>query len=181
MRSEMIRRISSASLHTGSKTRGCAFKNFQRKAKAFTTLRAPRPPKSCRSYHAGRQPSRIPAPSALVPLAQAPAGEFLKTCHWHVFLTEFHLIGSNPLQPILQQKNRPKAVSLPNRWLGQQDSNLHNWYQKPGSCHWTMAQCARLGFWDYNVFTGFASPANMHASLPGSAPESGNAHSTFFG
>jgi hypothetical protein len=26
------------------------------------------------------------------------------------------------------------------RWLGQQDSNLHNWYQKPGSYHWTMAQ-----------------------------------------
>ena len=78
-------------------------------------------------------------------------------------------------------KNHPKAVSFSEIWLGQQDSNLHNWYQKPGSCHWTMAQCARLGFWDYNVFTGFASPANMHASLPGSAPESGNAHSTFFG
>ena len=37
-------------------------------------------------------------------------------------------------------KNRPKAVSFSNIWLGQQDSNLHNWYQKPGSCHWTMAQ-----------------------------------------
>ncbi len=96
MRSEMIRRISSASLHTRSKTRGCAFKNFQRKTKAFTTLRAPRPPKSCRSYHAGRQPSRIPAPSALVPLAHAPAGNSLKTCHWHVFLTGIHLIGSSP-------------------------------------------------------------------------------------
>lgn len=38
------------------------------------------------------------------------------------------------------KKNRPKAVSFSNIWLGQQDSNLHNWYQKPGSCHWTMAQ-----------------------------------------
>ena len=37
-------------------------------------------------------------------------------------------------------KNRPKAVSFSEIWLGQQDSNLHNWYQKPGSCHWTMAQ-----------------------------------------
>ncbi|MBQ9020927.1 MAG: hypothetical protein IJ113_02775 [Eggerthellaceae bacterium] len=27
---------------------------------------------------------------ALDPLAQAPAGEFLKTRHWRVFLTEFH-------------------------------------------------------------------------------------------
>ena len=26
-----------------------------------------------------------------------PSGEFLKTAHWAVFLTEFHLIGSNPL------------------------------------------------------------------------------------
>ena len=25
-----------------------------------------------------------------------PSGEFLKTAHWAVFLTEFHLIGSNP-------------------------------------------------------------------------------------
>lgn len=25
-------------------------------------------------------------------------------------------------------------------WLGQQDSNLHSWYQKPESYHWTMAQ-----------------------------------------
>lgn len=31
------------------------------------------------------------------PRRKAPAGEFLKTAHWAVFLTEFHLIGSNPV------------------------------------------------------------------------------------
>ena len=41
----------------------------------------------------------VPAsPSAKpTPPSQARSGEFLKTCHWHVFLTEFHLIGSNPV------------------------------------------------------------------------------------
>ena len=86
----------------------------------------------------GQQDSR--ALRALSPLAQAPADKSLKACHRHVFFTGFHLIGSNPLHPARQQKNRPKAVSFSNIWLGQQDSNLHNWYQKPGSCHWTMAQ-----------------------------------------
>ena len=30
------------------------------------------------------------------PPSQAQSGEFLKTLHWSVFLTEFHLIGSSP-------------------------------------------------------------------------------------
>ena len=30
------------------------------------------------------------------PLRLKPSGEFLKTAHWAVFLTEFHLIGSSP-------------------------------------------------------------------------------------
>ena len=30
------------------------------------------------------------------PLGLKPSGEFLKTAHWAVFFTEFHLIGSNP-------------------------------------------------------------------------------------
>ena len=33
------------------------------------------------------------------PPSQAQSGEFLKTCHWHVFYTEFHLISSNPTSP----------------------------------------------------------------------------------
>ena len=31
-----------------------------------------------------------------LPLRLKPSGEFLKTAHWAVFLTEFHLIGSSP-------------------------------------------------------------------------------------
>ena len=41
-----------------------------------------------------------------------------------------------------RQKGGSRSVSgspLCMFWLGQQDSKLHNWYQKPGSCHWTMA------------------------------------------
>lgn len=85
----------------------------------------------------GQQDSR--ALRALSPLAQAPAGKSLKTCHRHVFFTGFHLIGSNPLHPARQQKTARRRFRS-QLWLGQQDSNLHNWYQKPGSCHWTMAQ-----------------------------------------
>ena len=33
---------------------------------------------------------------APLPLRLKPSGEFLKTAHWAVFLTEFHLIGSSP-------------------------------------------------------------------------------------
>ena len=41
----------------------------------------------------------VPAFAARTPTppSQARSGEFLKTCHRHVFLTEFHLIGSNPV------------------------------------------------------------------------------------
>ena len=35
-----------------------------------------------------------------------PSGEFLKTAHWAVFLTEFHLIGSNP-RNLTRKTNRP--------------------------------------------------------------------------
>ena len=35
-----------------------------------------------------------------------PSGEFLKTAHWAVFLTEFHLIGSNP-RNLTRKQNRP--------------------------------------------------------------------------
>ena len=34
--------------------------------------------------------------SRALPLRLKPSGEFLKTAHWAVFLTEFHLIGSSP-------------------------------------------------------------------------------------
>lgn len=113
-------------------------------------------------------PAGFPRPTGALPLGCfAPAGESLKTSHWLVFLTGFHLIGSNPLRTKTQQKNRPKAVLLPNMWLGQQDSNLHNWYQKPGSCHWTMAQRSALwAFWHYIVFflQGKTSPCFTEAT-----------------
>ena len=45
----------------------------------------------------------VPAFAARTPTppSQARSGEFLKTCHWHVFLTEFHLIGSSPRRKAL--------------------------------------------------------------------------------
>ena len=39
-------------------------------------------------------------------LGQKPSGEFLKTAHRAVFLTEFHLIGSNP-RNLTRKQNRP--------------------------------------------------------------------------
>ena len=41
---------------------------------------------------------------APLPLRLKPSGEFLKTAHWAVFLTEFHLIGSSPA-PCSKTKN----------------------------------------------------------------------------
>ena len=40
------------------------------------------------------------------PLRLKPSGEFLKTAHRAVFLTEFHLIGSNP-HNLTKNQNRP--------------------------------------------------------------------------
>ena len=40
------------------------------------------------------------------PLRLKPSGEFLKTAHRAVFLTEFHLIGSNPYN-LIRKQNRP--------------------------------------------------------------------------
>ena len=41
---------------------------------------------------------------APLPLRLKPSDEFLKTAHWAVFLTEFHLIGSSPA-PCSKTKN----------------------------------------------------------------------------
>lgn len=50
-------------------------------------------------------PAGFPRPTGALPLGCfAPAGESLKTSHWLVFLTGFHLIGSNPLRTETQQK-----------------------------------------------------------------------------
>ena len=59
---------------------------------------------------------------APLPLRLKSSGEFLKTAHWAVFLTEFHLIGSSPapcskngkrssiaLKPLSPQRQRAEA------------------------------------------------------------------------
>ena len=58
-----------------------AIKNAVRRT-AFNTMAGP--------------PGFLAALRAPRPLRLKPSGEFLKTAHWAVFLTEFHLIGSNP-------------------------------------------------------------------------------------
>ena len=58
-----------------------AIKNAVRRT-AFNTMAGP--------------PGFLAALRAPLPLRLKPSGEFLKTAHWAVFLTEFHLIGSNP-------------------------------------------------------------------------------------
>ena len=50
------------------------------------------------------------------PLRLKPSGEFLKTAHRAVFLTEFHLIGSNP-HNLTKNQNRPgNRLTCSIRW-----------------------------------------------------------------
>ena len=102
--------------------------------------------------------SRIPALcERSPPLAQAPAGKSLKTCHRHVFFTRFHLIGSNPLHPARQQKTaRRRFRSQIYGWASRirtyitgtknQGPAIGRW---PSVCH--------KAFCDYNV-SGMVKP-----------------------
>ena len=102
--------------------------------------------------------SRIPALcERSPPLAQAPAGKSLKTCHRHVFFTGFHLIGSNPLHPARQQKTaRRRFRSQIYGWASRirtyitgtknQGPAIGRW---PSVCH--------KAFCDYNV-SGMVEP-----------------------
>ena len=102
--------------------------------------------------------SRIPALcERSPPLAQAPAGKSLKTCHRHVFFTGFHLIGSNPLHPARQQKTaRRRFRSQIYGWASRirtyitgtknQGPAIGRW---PSVCH--------KAFCDYNV-SGMVKP-----------------------
>ena len=103
----------------------------------------------------GQQDSR--ALRALSPLAQAPAGKSLKTCHRHVFFTRFHLFGSNPLHPARQQKTaRRRFRSQIYGWASRirtyitgtknQGPAIGRW---PSVCH--------KAFCDYNV-SGMVKP-----------------------
>ena len=86
----------------------------------------------------GQQDSR--ALRALPPLGASACRQIPKNVPQARFLYGISPHRFEPFASGKATKNRPKAVSFSNIWLGQQDSNLHNWYQKPGSCHWTMAQ-----------------------------------------
>ena len=63
------------------------------------------------SSDGGPSGTRVFASRIRTPPSQAQSGEFLKTCHWHVFLTEFHLIGSSPCEADITRK-APVAGAL---------------------------------------------------------------------
>ena len=53
---------------------------------------------------------------APLPLRLKPSGEFLKTAHRAVFLTEFHLIGSNPHNLTRKQNRSGNRLTCSIRW-----------------------------------------------------------------
>ena len=61
--------------------------------------------------------SRTPTPPS-----QARSGENLKTCHRHVFLTVFHLIGSNPCE-VSEKEKVPAVAGTYKFWRRSRDSN----------------------------------------------------------
>ena len=89
-------------------------------------------------YMAG--PAGFPRSASALPLGASACRQIPKNVPQARFLYGISPHRFEPFASGKATKNRPKAVSFSNIWLGQQDSNLHNWYQKPGSCHWTMAQ-----------------------------------------
>lgn len=85
-------------------------------------------------------PAGFPRSASALPLGASACRQIPKNVPQARFLYGISPHRFEPFASGKATKNRPKAVSFSNIWLGQQDSNLHNWYQKPGSCHWTMAQ-----------------------------------------
>ena len=111
------------------------------KDKCFSRLqRRQKEPAKAGSFATYGWVSRIPAlPSvALDPLTQASAGRIPKNVPLARFLYGIPPHRSESSWP--GQKENPERGFLFVLWLGQQDSNLHSWHQKPESCHWTMAQ-----------------------------------------
>ena len=86
------------------------------------------------------RPAGFPRSASALPLGASACRQIPKNVPQARFLYGISPHRFEPFASGKATKNRPKAVSFSNIWLGQQDSNLHNWYQKPGSCHWTMAQ-----------------------------------------
>ena len=85
-------------------------------------------------------PAGFPRSASALPLGASACRQIPKNVPQARFLYGISPHRFEPFASGKATKNHPKAVSFSNIWLGQQDSNLHNWYQKPGSCHWTMAQ-----------------------------------------
>ena len=122
----------------------------------------------------GQQDSR--ALRALSPLAQAPAGKSLKTCHRHVFFTGFHLIGSNPLHPARQQKTARRRFR----------SQIYGWASRIRTCiTGTKNQGPAIGRWpsvchkafcDYNV-SGMVKP-NKQPIRQNATTQYGRRHAT---
>ena len=117
----------------------------------------------------GQQDSR--ALRALSPLAQAPAGKSLKTCHRHVFFTGFHLIGSNPLHPARQQKTaRRRSRSQIYGWASRirtyitgtknQGPAIGRW---PSVCHKAFVIITYLA-WSSQTNSRFAKTPQPHMS-----------------
>lgn len=108
--------------------------------RAYTYRATKKPPEGgfVLKYMAG--PAGFPRSASALPLGASACRQIPKNVPQARFLYGISPHRFEPFASGKATKNRPKAVSSSNIWLGQQDSNLHNWYQKPGSCHWTMAQ-----------------------------------------
>ena len=108
--------------------------------RAYTCRATKKPPEGgfVLKYMAG--PAGFPRSASALPLGASACRQIPKNVPQARFLYGISPHRFESFASGKATKNRPKAVSFSNIWLGQQDSNLHNWYQKPGSCHWTMAQ-----------------------------------------
>lgn len=109
-------------------------------------------------------PAGFPRSSNALPLGcYAPAGKSLKTCHWHVFLTGFHLIGSNPSQPAMQQKTaRRRFNTLRFGWASRIRTYITGTKnQGPAIGRWPSVY-ALWAFWHYSVFSSVKPRAHVN-------------------
>lgn len=107
--------------------------------RAYTCRATKNRPKAV-SFSIMAGPAGFPRSTSALPLGASACRQIPKNVPQARFLYGISPHRFEPFASGKATKNRPKAISFSNIWLGQQDSNLHNWYQKPGSCHWTMAQ-----------------------------------------
>ena len=109
-------------------------------------------------------PAGFPRPTGALPLGCfAPAGESLKTSHWLVFLTGFHLIGSNPLRTKTQQKTaRRRFCSQICGWASRIRTYITGTKnQGPAIGRWPSVY-ALWAFWHYSVFSSVKPRAHVN-------------------